>query len=66
MLATPGCCAREDMGAALAGVFCGVGADIESSFLLRIGSDMLAVEQNRAEQKLLVWMFREGVVVLVV
>jgi len=24
MLATPGCCARDDMGAAFAGVFCGV------------------------------------------
>jgi hypothetical protein len=79
MLATPGCCARDDMGAAFAGVFCGVlvggkyvsvrplaeivaviaawgwnvcvqrrgraatyGADIESSFLLRMGSDMVA------------------------
>ena len=27
MLATPGCCARDDIGAAFAGVFCGVLAD---------------------------------------
>jgi hypothetical protein len=83
MVPTPGCWARDDMGAALAGVFWGVlvgrtlewgtsmvsavvvlvvvvffgskivwrrrgsdgetyGADIESIFLLRIGSDILA------------------------
>ena len=27
MLATPGCCARDDIGAAFAGVFCGVLVD---------------------------------------
>lgn len=61
ILATPGCAACEEIGALLAGVFCGVlqnrwyqqflfilvtldrtyGAVGRSSFLLRIGSDML-------------------------
>lgn len=93
MVPTPGCCARDDMGAALAGVFCGVlvmvrlelgtsmaamgggevdggqewcgrremaqkgvswgrkgtyGAEMESIFLFRIGSDILAVPWCRA------------------
>ena len=63
MLATPGCCACDEIGAFCEGVFCGVlarasllsrlrlhyvmsthGAVGKSSFLFRIGSDMLTVD----------------------
>jgi hypothetical protein len=85
MLATPGCCAREDMGAAFAGVFCGVlqarlwsvaftwpllgtwsgqnmgcgveqtyGAAMLSSFLFRIGSDILTTVQSGMSSVVLV------------